>query len=98
MISTRRAFALLLQVSMVAIAPFAQAQGTPTPTATRNPEATRADLEVQLAADRRDSVGGSDADRARRTAEIATIQDRLTNGDFAVGDRIVLSVAGQAAL
>ena len=97
MISTPRAVALLLLL-MIGLAPATHAQGTPTPAATRNPEATRADLEVQLAADRRDSAGGSVDDRARRTAEIATIQDRLSNGDFAVGDRIVLSVAGQAAL
>jgi protein involved in polysaccharide export with SLBB domain len=105
MISKPRAKALLLHMFaavllMVGVTTVARGQGssTPTPVATRNPEATRAELEGQLAADRRDASGGSDASRAQRTAEIATIQDRLTNGDFAVGDRIVLSVAGQPAL
>jgi protein involved in polysaccharide export with SLBB domain len=107
MISTRRASALmlreLLHVSAVtlfaaSLSSPAGAQGSTAPVPTRNAEATRADLETQLAGDRRDTSSGSVDDRARRSAEIATIQDRLTNGDFLVGDRIVLSVAGQAAL
>jgi protein involved in polysaccharide export with SLBB domain len=103
MIFTRRCFAplyacaallLLVCATPVIRAQTADAAAPPT----HNPEATRSDLERQLATDRADSNQGSPDDRARRTAEIATIQDRLTNGDFQVGDRVVLFVSGQQAL
>jgi protein involved in polysaccharide export with SLBB domain len=83
---------------MVCVPSFARAQAPTAPSPTRNAEATRPDLEVQLAADRRDSGGGSAEEHARRQAEIATIQERLSDGDFQVGDRIVLFVGGQQAL
>jgi protein involved in polysaccharide export with SLBB domain len=94
MLSTSRAVAALFL--LVCVPSIARAQTSPPPT--RNAEATRADLDVQLAAARRDSANGTVEDRARRAAEIATLQDRLTNGDFLVGDRIVLFVGGQQAL
>jgi protein involved in polysaccharide export with SLBB domain len=96
MLSTSRAYAALLL--MVCVPSIARPQGTTAPPPTRNAEATRADLDTQLAADRRDSGGGSVEDHSRRVAEIATIQERLSDGDFQVGDRIVLFVGGQQAL
>ena len=97
---TYRALAFVTALIAVFVVPVVRAQdgGTAGSGPTPNPEATRADLELKLAADRRDSAGGSVEDHSRRIAEIVAIQDRLTNGDFAVGDRILLSVAGQQAL
>jgi protein involved in polysaccharide export with SLBB domain len=63
----------------------------------RSPEASRADLEARLNA-LKGSPGENQQAQAQSTNEIATIQDRLTNGDFQPGDRIVLFVANQPAL
>jgi protein involved in polysaccharide export with SLBB domain len=63
----------------------------------RSPEASRADLEARLSA-LQGSPGQNPQAQAQSTNEIATIRDRLTNGDFEPGDRIVLSVANQPAL
>jgi protein involved in polysaccharide export with SLBB domain len=63
----------------------------------RSPEATRPDLEARLAS-LKGSPGHAPTEQAQSTAEIAEIQDRLTNGDFEPGDRIVIYVANQPAL
>jgi protein involved in polysaccharide export with SLBB domain len=74
---------------------------TATPTANtmpgRSPEATRADLEARLTA-LQGSPGHAPTEQAQSTSEIVEIRDRLTNGDFEPGDRIVLYVANQPAL
>lgn len=64
----------------------------------RNAEASRSELEAQLAAAQHDSVNGSQADRDQSAITAANLRDRLTNGDFQVGDRVLIAVQGQQAL
>jgi protein involved in polysaccharide export with SLBB domain len=79
----------------------ANAQSTTTtpssPMVGRSPEATRPDLEARLQA-LQGSPGHSPTVQAQSQTEAATIRDRLTNGDFEPGDRIVVYVANQPAL
>jgi len=89
---------LLVPAMMLLALHSARAQTPTAPAPQRNAQATRADLEAQLAADRQAEALGSPEERARRDAEIATLQQRLTQGDFQVGDKIVIYVAGQPAL
>lgn len=64
-----------------------------------NKEATRSELESQLAHDQHDSSSTTaPEEHNRRAVDAATLQDRLTSGDFQVGDRIVLYVANQPSL
>ncbi len=79
-------------------AQLAAAQTPTAPAPQRNAQATRADLQSQLAADRQAASLGTPEEQARRDAEIATLQQRLSQGDFQVGDKIILYVAGQPAL
>jgi hypothetical protein len=64
-----------------------------------NKQATRSELQDQLAKDEHDSSSSVPADeRDRRATDATTLRDRLANGDFQVGDRIVLYVANQPTL
>jgi protein involved in polysaccharide export with SLBB domain len=101
-VSLQRAltFACAFLCGATSVAVSARAQTTTTPTSTmpgRSPEATRADLDARLAA-LRGSPGTAAPEQAQSASEAATIQDRLTNGDFEPGDRIVLYVANQPTL
>jgi protein involved in polysaccharide export with SLBB domain len=91
----RRLGALMVAACLAAVPAFAQAGGAPDPAPT-----TRAGLEAllahqeQVAASPGASRGARDA--ARREAE--EIRRRLEEGDFQVGDRILLSVDGHEEL
>ncbi len=62
-------------------------------------QATRAELEKAVKAAETASLGQRDEKiRAQMRADAATIQMRLTNGDFVPGDRILLLVDGDSAL
>lgn len=80
---------------MLAIPALAEAQGSPPPaTAT-----SRADLEARAAKlEQEAATAGKADDRTRKSAEAAAIRTRLRDGDFRVGDRIVVKVdSGVAA-
>jgi protein involved in polysaccharide export with SLBB domain len=72
------------------------AQTAPPPA--RNAEASRAELESELAQAQRDTTSGTQADRDQAHMTVATLQDRLSNGDFQVGDRVLIYVQGQQTL
>jgi hypothetical protein len=61
---------------------------------------SRADLEQRLADYEASLATGqySDEERRRIVSEIAVIRERLDYGDFRVGDRILMSVQGEASL
>src|SRR5579862_5263760 len=63
-----------------------------------NTEASRADLEAQLAQAERDTASGAQETRDEARLTAATLKDRLTNGDFQVGDRVLIYVQGQQTL
>jgi protein involved in polysaccharide export with SLBB domain len=67
---------------------------------TRRVEATRAELEAQLIELDKvvNSPGYSGRLRAAKRAEADLVRQRLTDGDLQVGDRINLTVVGEAAL
>lgn len=65
---------------------------------TRNAQASRADLEAELAQDQRDTAIGTAADRDHARMAVTTLNERLTNGDFQVGDRVLIYVQGQQTL
>ena len=72
------------------------AQTTPPPT--RNAQASRSELESELAQAQRNGQTGSDKDRDQARMSAATLNERLTNGDFQVGDRVLIYVQGQQTL
>lgn len=74
------------------------AQST-SPQPSRNTQASREEL-MSLAADaeRQAASGSSEAARQQKLLEATEIRERLREGDFQVGDRIVLSVRGDSAL
>jgi protein involved in polysaccharide export with SLBB domain len=72
--------------------------GQTTPPPTRNAEASRSELESELAGAQRETQSGSDKDKDQARMTVSTLNDRLTNGDFQVGDRVLISVQGQQAL
>src|SRR5579862_3367042 len=63
-----------------------------------NTEASRADLEAQLAQAERDTASGAQETRDEARLTAATLKDRLTNGDFQIGDRVLIYVQGQQTL
>jgi protein involved in polysaccharide export with SLBB domain len=65
----------------------------------RSPQASREDL-MALAADaeRQAASAGQEEVRREKRIEAAEIRERLRDGDFQVGDRIVLRVRGDSAL
>jgi len=72
--------------------------GQTTPPPTRNAQASRSELEAELAQAQRDAQSGSDKDRDQARMTVTTLNDRLTNGDFQVGDRVLIYVQGQQTL
>lgn len=72
--------------------------GQTSPPPTRNAEASRAELEAQLAQAKQQTQTGSDKARDQARMTVATLNDRLTNGDFQVGDRVLIYVQGQQTL
>lgn len=83
-------------VFSLAVSLPAGAQTTPPPT--RNAQASRSELEAELAQAKSESQTGSDKDRDQARMTVATLNDRLTNGDFQVGDRVLIYVQGQPAV
>src|SRR5918992_1433834 len=83
----------------VLVCPTMQAQVTNVGSAGR-PSATRDELESLTA--RADEVASSAAVsakvRAEKQREAAALRARLREGDFEVGDRVVLTVRGDSAL
>lgn len=63
-----------------------------------NAEASRGDLEAQLAQADRDTATGAQESRDQARLTATTLKDRLTNGDFQVGDRVLIYVQGQQTL
>jgi len=60
-------------------------------------EATRSQLQALAIATEHDAATSSDADtRQQRQMQAATIRARLRDGDFDVGDRILLSIRGDS--
>lgn len=77
---------------------FTASSQTAAPPPARNATASRSELEAELAAAEHDTVNGSQADRDQSRMTAANLRDRLTNGDFQVGDRVLINVQGQQAL
>jgi protein involved in polysaccharide export with SLBB domain len=72
--------------------------GQTAPPPTRNAQASRAELEAELAQAQVQEKSGSDKDRDQARMTVTTLNERLTNGDFQVGDRVLISVQGQPTL
>ena len=72
--------------------------GQTTPPPTRNAEASRSELESELELAQRETQTGSDRDREQARMTVSTLNDRLTNGDFQVGDRVLIYVQDQQTL
>jgi hypothetical protein len=93
----RRAPLGLMLAGLLAIGSSVEAQQRPVPPSRAH--ASRAELETAAADLERASASGKDADaRRRQRAEAAFVRSRLKDGDFQPGDRLVLSVRGDAAL
>lgn len=74
------------------------AQST-SPQASRNTQASREELMVLAAdAERQAASGATEEARQQKLLEARELRERLRDGDFQVGDRIVLAVRGDAAL
>jgi len=101
MLTTQRYLAPLLALSMVAlVAPSARAQAqsarvtSATRMATREALGAAAEEYDRLAA----STAYGEALRARARTEAAAVRRRLTEGDFHVGDRLLVRVEGAVML
>jgi hypothetical protein len=92
----RRVVHCLSAVFTLSVSLLARGQTVGPPT--REAQASRAELESMLAAAERDTAVGSESDRTHARMTVSTLHDRLTNGDFLVGDRVLIYVQGQQAL
>lgn len=92
-------FAVLLTVVVPAVALRAQAQpAQPSPMAHLT-FATRMQIDsMARAAEASAGSSASPAERDARAAEAVMLRQRLAQGDFSVGDRIIVRVEGQLAL
>lgn len=72
--------------------------GQTTPPPTRNAQASRSELQSELAQAQQASQVGSDRDRDQARMTAATLSERLTNGDFQVGDRVLIFVQAHPEL
>lgn len=71
----------------------------PSPQPSRNAQASREELMILAAeAERQAASAGAEAMRQQKLLEATELRERLRDGDFQVGDRIVLSVRGDSAL
>lgn len=71
----------------------------PAPQPSRNAQASREELMTLAAeAERQAASAGAEQMRQQKLFEATELRERLRDGDFQVGDRIVLSVRGDAAL
>jgi len=72
---------------------------TPVPRDESHAQATRAQLQELAIKTEQDAAAASDAaTRQQKQMQAATIRGRLRDGDFDVGDRILLSVRGDSAI
>jgi len=72
---------------------------TPVPKDEAHTEATRAQLEALAITTEQDAAKASDATtRQQKQMQAATIRARLRDGDFDVGDRVLLSVRGDSTI
>lgn len=96
----RRTIRSLLVLILVGIAPCVAQSQVPATSDPSRIQLTRTELQALL--ERYDEATQSQAysalfqDRVRSAADL--IQDRLADGDFQVGDQVVLSVAGEAPM
>ena len=85
-----RVFMTLIVVACSAATAFAQAPSA---------QASREELTLLAAdAERQAESAGNDETRQQKRFEASELRERLRDGDFQVGDRIVLSVRGDSAL
>jgi protein involved in polysaccharide export with SLBB domain len=71
----------------------------PSPQPSRNTQASRDELMILAAdAERQAASAGAEEMRQQKLLEATELRERLRDGDFQVGDRIVLSVRGDSAL
>lgn len=61
-------------------------------------QATRAELEQAIAAAEQAAAVAEPKTREKLVADVASMRQRLRNGDFAPGDRLLLSVLGDSTL
>lgn len=80
-----------LAVAVLALAPAPAGAQKPEPSAADRPLATRAELEALA----RQLAAGAGSDGAAR---LARVRARLEGGDFRPGDRLVVTVQGEASL
>jgi protein involved in polysaccharide export with SLBB domain len=60
-------------------------------------EATRAELQALAITTEREATTAKDADaRKEKEMQVSTIRERLRDGDFGVGDRVLLSIRGDS--
>ena len=103
--STQGAYAWCMQRSTVnllslvfSLSVSLPAGGQTTPPPTRNAQASRSELESELAQAKQEEQTGSQKDRDVAQMRVTTLNERLTNGDFQVGDRVLIYVQGQPTL
>lgn len=65
---------------------------------TQRRQATRAELEQAIAAGEQAQAVAEPKTREKLAANVASLRQRLRNGDFAPGDRLYLTVLGDSAL
>ena len=93
---TTRARATWIALLFAAAPAIAQ---TPAPQTSRSTQASREELTSLAAeAERQASSASAEETRQQKRLEAAELRERLRDGDFQVGDRIVLSVRGDSAL
>jgi hypothetical protein len=96
-VRTAASFAVLVAVSAGSLS----AQGTAVATASRvatSPLASRADLTVRSRELESEVTKGSNSARERVMRELALVRSRLTDGDFRVGDRLLVVLTRDSAM
>ena len=89
---------LIVADPVAAAAQNAVAASQPTSAALRGPAPTRAELEALAASAEQAAQSASEAKvKERKLAEAVSLRERLRDGDFQTGDRIVVEVLGAEA-
>ena len=94
----RRAAALWMLAAVLVLTP-ALVTGAQSPMGETRRQATRAEIELAVKASDAAALQAPDEKtRMKHRADAAALRARLTNGDFAPGDRIMLEVVGDTVL
>ena len=93
-VAAERSVRLPLALLQTATAARVDTMASTAPVSAQSPRATRAQLTAALERAERATSQGSQSERERARADVATIRNRLTRGDFQPGDRIAITIGG----